>query len=123
MASEITDRISGIISKLSPRGKFSRRVAIESIALGLFGPISDDDRAVTVNGKLFSDEELVHLDTMFGGEVPNGQYWLDPHTITWRTNGTNASLDPSNANHGELHWADAGQNRRGVFGDYISDGN
>ncbi len=42
-----------------------------------------EQRRVIVNGQVLSAEQLAMLDSLAGGAVPSGSYWIDPDTATW----------------------------------------
>ena len=42
-----------------------------------------EQRRVIVNGQILSAEQLAMLDSLAGGAVPSGSYWIDPDTATW----------------------------------------
>lgn len=42
-----------------------------------------EQRQVIVNGQVLSAKQLAMLDSLAGGPVPSGSYWIDPDTATW----------------------------------------
>lgn len=83
-------------------------------------------RAITINGQRMTSEQIAYLDMLAGGLVPDGNYWLDPQTGLWGIVGNPQPMGQIGAGGqgqgGAPHWADVGQNYRGPFGDYMSDG-
>jgi hypothetical protein len=75
------------------------------------------DRHVWVNGRRMSDAEIAYLERLRCGRIPNGRYWLNPQTGIWGYWG-----NPHAQGHISDQCGGRAMNRRGPFGDYMSDG-
>ena len=107
-------------------------------------------RQIVVNGQRLGAQEIAYFDAAAGARVPNGAYWFDPSSGAFGRVGDLSPLGALNrgaapqapiaqqAPYGQnpyaqspyaqappqqpQHWGDVGQNDRGPFGDYMSDG-
>lgn len=107
-------------------------------------------RQIVVNGQRLGAQEIAYFDAAAGARVPNGAYWFDPASGAFGRVGDMAPRGALNrgaapqapiaqqAPYGQnpyaqspyaqappqqpQHWGDVGQNDRGPFGDYMSDG-
>jgi hypothetical protein len=102
--------------------------AIVAIVLTVlfFGGVSGG-RVVTINGYQLNDQEVAYLDALAGGQVPGGDYWFDPQTTAWGLVGNAQPMGVvgyagAQGQGSAPQWGDVGQNYRGPFGDYMSDG-
>jgi hypothetical protein len=94
-----------------------KRVVLLAALAALSTPVLAE-RQVWVNGKRMNYAEIAQLERLRCGPVPNGRYWLNLNTGIW-----GYGTDPrpqghisDNCNTGRA------MNRRGPFGDYMSDG-
>jgi len=93
------------------------------VSLLAVSPAAFADRYVWVNGQRMGPAELAHLGRLRCGSVPDGRYWLLGNGV-W---GYAGNPQPQGHISDNCHRAPAvggGQamNRRGPFGDYMSDG-
>ena len=81
-------------------------------------------RHVMINGYRLSEQEIAYVEQALGGKVPNGDYWLDPRTMAWGYVGNPQPMGVLGGGQSQdwQSWYDVGQNYRGPFGDYMSDG-
>jgi hypothetical protein len=88
-------------------------------------PAAFADRFIWVNGKRMAPAEIAYLERLRCGPIPDGRYWLDVGSGIWgyannpRPQGhisDNCYRAPSGGGGGQA------MNRRGPFGDYMSDG-
>jgi hypothetical protein len=121
---DMLSRARAFIARLTPRQKLIGAGAIVAVLLLLFAASGAGGRQVTLNGYRLAEREIAYLDAMVGVHVPNGDYWLDPQTAAFGVVGNPQPLGMIGYNMGAQppHWADVGQNYRGPFGDYMSDG-
>ena len=125
-AVNILAKLTAFVASLSPRQKLIGAGAGGVIFLALMWS-GGGGRDITINGYRLSEQELAYLDAVAGAQVPNGNYWLDPQSMAWGVVGNpqpmgvvGGGTQPSQGQ--SPHWADVGQNYRGPFGDYMSDG-
>jgi hypothetical protein len=100
------------------------RVLALVLSLLAVSPAAFADRYVWVNGQRMGPAEVAFLERLRCGPLPDGQYWLNPGTGIW---GYAGNPRPQGHISDNCHRAPAvaggqGMNRRGPFGDYMSDG-
>jgi hypothetical protein len=124
-------RVTALLGTLTTRQKMIGGGVIAGVfvlllALSSMGGGGDGGRAITINGQRMTNEQVAYLDMLAGGNVPDGNYWLDPQSGLWGIVGNPQPMGQigggGQAQGGAPHWADVGQNYRGPFGDYMSDG-
>ena len=123
-------RCAAFIAGLSPRQKLVGSVAGAAVivVILLATALTGGERVITINGYRLSQQEVAYLDMMAGGEVPSGNYWFNPQANAWGMVGNAepmGQVDPyaTMQDQGAApQWGDVGQNYRGPFGDYMSDG-
>ena len=89
-------------------------------ALAALGAPALAERQVWVNGKRATSVEIASLDRLQCTRIPDGRYWLNTNTGIW-----GYWNDPRPQGRlGDYCNSSGGQatNRRGPFGDYMSDG-
>ena len=70
--------------KRSTLGRLALTLAMIAFLVGLATmDAGAEQRLVIVNGQALTAKQLVMLDNLAGGPVPNGSYWIDPYTATW----------------------------------------
>jgi hypothetical protein len=126
MPSSPLAKASAFVSGLSPRAKLIGAGLIAAIVLAL-ALSSSGGRVITINGYQLSPEEIAYLDAVAGGQVPDANYWLDPQSMAWGIVGDPQPRGVIGYGGGQStgqppHWSEVGQNYRGPFGDYMSDG-
>jgi hypothetical protein len=119
-------RATAFVASLSLRQKLIGAGAIVVVVLVLMWS-NGGGRDITINGYRLNEQELAYLDAVAGGQVPDGSYWLDPQSMAWGVVGNPQPMGivggGGQPSQGQApHWADVGQNYRGPFGDYMSDG-
>ena len=93
------------IEKRPPLGRLALTFAMIAFMVGLAAMDADaEQRLVIVNGQALTAKQLVMLDNLAGGPVPDGNYWIDPYTATWGFAG-----DPTPQGHIGKGRADEGQ--------------
>ena len=120
-------KASAFISALSPRTKLIGAGVIAAVLLALVFSSAGGGRVITINGYQLSPDEIAYLDAVAGGQVPDGNYWLDPQSMAWGIVGDPQPRGVIGYGGGQSagqppHWSEVGQNYRGPFGDYMSDG-
>jgi len=117
-----TSQFGSFIAGLSPTQKWiGGGVIAVVLAFFLFG--GSDERVVFLNGQRLSSEQLAYLDRLVGTEVPDGDYWYNPGAMMYGRVGYARPIGGAAYQMMPApHWADVGQNYRGPFGDYMSDG-
>jgi hypothetical protein len=108
--------------------KFAKAISVILLAsLPFLAMDAYAQRAVSVNGQHLNSRQLIVLDQLVGAYVPNGHYWLNMQTGAWGYVGNpviQGYIGAGNYYGGGGSPGDAysGQNYRGPFGDYMSDG-
>ena len=125
-AANLLSKATSFLASLSLRQKLIGAGAIGLLVL-LFALSGGGGRDITINGYRLNEQELAYLDAVAGSPVPNGNYWLDPQSMAWGIVGNAQPMGivgggGQTAQGQSPHWADVGQNYRGPFGDYMSDG-
>ena len=122
-------QVSAFVARLTARQKLIGGAAIVAAIVVFLLAGSLAGREITINGYRLSEQEVAYLDAIAGGQVPSGNYWLDPQTMAWGVVGNAQPMGvigyggaQAGAQGQAPHWADVGQNYRGPFGDYMSDG-
>ncbi len=104
------------IENRSAWGRFALTLAMIVFLVGLATlDANAEQRRVIVNGQVLSAEQLAMLDSLAGGTVPSGSYWIDPDTATWGFAG-----DPTPRGNIGKDQADPGQKvsdgaRKGIY--------
>jgi hypothetical protein len=129
---QLVARGRAFIDSLSPRQKLigGGVIVLVFVLLLIVTGNREPERYIYINGYLLSQQEAAYLDASMGARVPNGHYWLDPQSMSWGAVGNAQSMgamgyyDPGQMQMQApaQQWYDAGQNYRGPFGDYMSDG-
>ena len=119
-------KATSFLASLSPRQKLMGAGAVGLVVL-LLVLSGGGGRDITINGYRLNEQELAYLDGVAGSPVPNGNYWLDPQSMAWGVVGNPQPMGivggGGQTSQGQSPlWADVGQNYRGPFGDYMSDG-
>jgi hypothetical protein len=125
-STDVVANVKAFLASLSPRQKLIGAGAIAAVVLllALSAPFGQE-RIITINGYRLGEQEIAYLDAIAGGRVPDGHYWLDPQTMAWGIVGNPQPMGVigyGGAGGGPQHWSEVGQNYRGPFGDYMSDG-
>lgn len=120
-------KASAFIAALSPRTKLIGAGVIAAVVLALAFSSAGGGRVITINGYQLNSDEIAYLDAVAGGRVPDGNYWLDPQSMAWGIVGDPQPRGVIGYGGGQSagqppHWSEVGQNYRGPFGDYMSDG-
>ena len=93
------------IQNRSTLGRLALTFAMIAFLVGLAAmDAGAEQRHVIVNGQALTAKQLVMLDSLAGGPVPNGSYWIDPYTATWGFAG-----DPTPQGHIGKGRSDEGQ--------------
>ena len=73
------------IQKGSTLGRLALTFAMIAFLVGLaaMDANAEQQRLVIINGQALTAKQLTMLDSLAGGPVPNGSYWIDPYTATW----------------------------------------
>lgn len=99
-------------------------VLVALLFFAQYGPLTV--RSVSINGYRLSPQEIAYVEQSLGTKVPNGDYWFDPSTMAWGVVGNSQPMGVLGYGGGGSQnwrqWYDVGQNYRGPFGDYMSDG-
>ena len=125
---DLVSRARAYIASLTPRQRWIGAGVIAAVVLVLVFTSGAGGRHVTINGYTLSNQQIAYLDATVGGHIPKGDYWLDPQSMALGVVGNPQPLGnigyaqggPMQA--GQQQWYDVGQNYRGPFGDYMSDG-
>lgn len=82
-------------------------------------------RIISINGVLLNQQQAAELDQVVGEYVQNGHYWINYNTGTWGYMGNpqpQGYLGGNPIQGGSPADSYSGDNYRGPFGDYMSDG-
>jgi len=79
-------------------------------------------RHVHVNGVHLSAQEIEALDQTLGVYVRDGAYWFNPRTGAWGFEGNPIPQGHLSGGRASPNTGSSGYNRRGPFGDSMSDG-
>jgi hypothetical protein len=127
-AGDVLANVKAFLAQLSPRQKMIGGAIVAAVVLlFLFAGVSGG-REITINGYRLGEQELAQLDAIAGTRVPDGHYWLNPQTMAWGVVGSPQPMGVIGyggygGQGGAPQWGQVGQNYRGPFGDYMSDGN
>ncbi len=128
-SSSLSSFVSGLLSALAGLSTRTKIIAAGAVVLLVlvYGLSASGGRSITINGQQLNAEQIAYLDGIAGGTVPDGNYWLDPTTMAWGVVGDPQPRDIIGYGGGQSsaqgqHWSEVGQNYRGPFGDYMSDG-
>jgi hypothetical protein len=87
-------------------------------------PAAFADRHIWVNGQRMGPSEVAYLEQLRCRRIPDGRYWLDVGSGIWGYAGNPRPQGHISDNCRRAQSGGGGQamNRRGPFGDYMSDG-
>jgi hypothetical protein len=125
-AGDVVANLKAIVAALSPRQKLIGGALVAAVVLLFVLSLGSAERVITINGYRLGEREIAQLDALAGGPVPDGHYWLDPRTMAWGVVGNPQPMGVvgmGGQGGGAPQWGEVGQNYRGPFGDYMSDGN
>lgn len=94
------------------------------VALLAVSPAAFADRYIWVNGQRMAPAQIAYLERLRCGPIPDGRYWLDTGSGIWGYAGNPRPQGHISDNCQRAQAGGGGQamNRRGPFGDYMSDG-
>lgn len=79
-------------------------------------------RHIHLNGVHLQPEAILQLDALAGTYVPDGAYWFNAANGTWGYEGNPFPQGRVGAAQPSVNPTGPGYNRRGLFGDSMSDG-